>query len=74
MAMNYELNVALQWDHLCMFDIKDLYTYFPQKTDVREALTQADNQGETPIHRAAITASIEVDDWQLYQFIKSQIQ
>ncbi len=31
-----------------------------QETSVQEALNQADNDGETPIHRAAKIANIEV--------------
>ena len=31
-----------------------------QKAAVQEALNQADSEGETPMHRAAVTGSLEV--------------
>ena len=34
--------------------------FFPQKRLVLEALNQADNEGETPIHRAATIGNVEV--------------
>jgi hypothetical protein len=36
------------------------YIIFIQETSVQEALNQADEEGETPIHRAAVIANIEV--------------